>query len=118
MQLNKKEGKICSGGAKYAVKEYLPLPSKMSGVTFQNFVTKHALDACFNPKNILDQHLSDRISDFLECFDKKTKFSYNGQSTDGPQKPVRPLNEKKAPKFKFLRLFKPGNENKKLIPFV
>ena len=39
MQLNKKkEGKRCIGGAKYAAKEYLPPPSKMSGVTFQ-FIT-------------------------------------------------------------------------------
>ena len=28
------EGKSCIGGAKYATKEYLPPPSKMSGITF------------------------------------------------------------------------------------
>ena len=35
LQFNKKrEGKSCIGGAKDAAKEYLPPPSKMSGVTF------------------------------------------------------------------------------------
>ena len=34
LQLNKKkEGKSCIGGEKYAAKEYLPPPSKMSGIT-------------------------------------------------------------------------------------
>ena len=31
---HKKAGKSCIGGAKYAAKEYLPPPLKMSGVTF------------------------------------------------------------------------------------
>ena len=35
VQLNKKrKGKSCIGGTKYAANEYLPQPSKMSGVTF------------------------------------------------------------------------------------